>query len=116
VELDALGGQLAVADGHDRAIRARRALEALGQLGMDDERVVARGGQRAGEPGEDRAPVVVYLGRLAVDRLPAHDAAAERRGKRLVAEADAERGHPGLGEAPDRRHRHARLRGRARAR
>src|SRR5690349_9454258 len=41
VELNALRGKLAVADGHDRVAEPGGALEAVGQVGIDDERVVA---------------------------------------------------------------------------
>ncbi len=41
VELDALGGQLAVAHGHQHAAAVRGRHQLVGQLGVDDERVVA---------------------------------------------------------------------------
>src|ERR1700742_3342298 len=41
VELDALGGQLAVARAHDHGAGARGDLELVGQVGSDDQRVVA---------------------------------------------------------------------------
>src|SRR3954453_10172497 len=43
VELHALGGQVAVAERHHRAIRLRRALEAVGQARAHHQRVVAPG-------------------------------------------------------------------------
>ncbi len=46
--------------------------------------------------------VVLYLGVLAVHRLAAHGAAAERLDQRLVPEADAEHGRAGAGEGADR--------------
>jgi hypothetical protein len=60
-------------------------------------------------------PVVLDLGRLAVDRDVADDLAAERLHERLVAEADAERRDPGLGEAAHDLDRHPGLVRRARA-
>ena len=47
VELDALGGQLAVAQRHQHAAAARRLLQAAGQLVADDQGVVAPDGQAA---------------------------------------------------------------------
>ena len=77
VELHALGGQLAVADAHETPAAARRRLEAVRQVRVDDERVVAPDGQRRGEPGEDPPPVVLDLRGLAVHGLALHDAPAE---------------------------------------
>ena len=76
-----------------------RGLETNGQLGVDDERVVAPYGQRAGQAGEDRAPVVLDRGGLAVDGLVDPDGAPEGLRESLVAETDPKRrdaplGHP----------------------
>ena len=84
--------------------------------GVDDERVVAPDGQRARQAREDRPAVVLDRRRLAVHRLVADDAPAEGLGERLVAEADAERRHAGLGEAAHDLERDPGLVGRARAR
>src|SRR5215212_8666872 len=116
VELDALGGQLAVAHRHQHTAAPRGRLELAGQLGVDHQRVVAPDGQRVRQALEQPGAVVLDLGRLAVDGDVAHDLAAERLGERLVAEADPQRRHPGLGEAPHRLDRDARLVGCARAR
>ena len=63
-------------------------------VGVDHQRVVAGRRHRGRQAGEDRAPVVRDLARLAVHRLaPAHHPAAERLADRLVAEADAEDRH-----------------------
>ena len=109
VELHALGRQLAVADGHHRVAVGGRALELGRQVGVDHQRVVAPGRERRGQALEDRAPVVLDLGRLAVHRLAAHHPAAEGLGHRLVAQAHAEHRGAALGEAPDRLGGDARL-------
>src|SRR4051794_1975962 len=108
VELDALGGQLAMADAHKHAATVRGRLEAVGQaLLVDDERVVAADLQRVVEPFVDRAAVVVDRRGLAMHRHVADHLATERLGQRLVAQAHAERGHAGLGEAAHRLDRDA---------
>src|SRR4051812_27630644 len=116
MELHAVRGQVAMGDGHHDAPAARRHAQALGQVGVDDERVVAADGQRRGEAREQALAVVGDLRRLAVDGHVADHLAAERLGERLVAEADAQRRHAGLGEAPHRLHRDAGLVRRARPR
>src|SRR5215207_889965 len=85
VELHALNLKAAVAQAHDDAVGRRgRDFEAVGQtLALDDERVVARGGEAVFEPLED---------------LP----------DGLVAQADAEHRHV-TGERADHLQRHARL-------
>src|SRR5436190_6727300 len=75
VELNALGGQLAVAQGHHRAVRMRRDLEAVRDGGIDDERVIAAGHERGFEPPEDGPAVVLDSPGLAVHGLaPYHRA------------------------------------------
>src|SRR3954454_12728266 len=64
VELDAQRGQVAVADRHHDAPAARRALQAVGQLGIGDQRVVAADRQRARQAREQAAAVVLYRCRL----------------------------------------------------
>ena len=91
VELHALGGQLAVADPHDHAAALGAALQAVGQVGIDDERVVAAHDEGGFKLAEDGPAVVLDRRGLAVHRLVAHDAPAEGLRHRLVAEADAER-------------------------
>src|SRR3954467_6486068 len=127
-ELDALGRELAVAQGHDNAAPAGRHLAAVqdarpGGLtreagrdarGVHDERVIAPDGQRRGQAGEDRAPVVLDGRRLAVDGHVTHDATAEGLRHRLMAEAHAQGRHAGLREAAGDLDRHAGLVGRAR--
>src|SRR5215207_3658599 len=89
VKLDALGGQLAVADGHEDAATVRGGLEAIGERVLaDDERVVAAHDERGFDAGEDRPAVVLGGRRLAVHRDMAHDVSAERLRERLMAEAD----------------------------
>src|SRR5215210_3979245 len=114
VELDPLGGKLTVAERHHRRVGTRRALEAIGKVGLDHQRVVACRDERGGEVAEDRPPVMLDRCRLAVHRIAAHDARPEGRGERLVAEAHAEDGHARLGEAADRRERYPGLGRRAR--
>src|SRR5215207_2840886 len=118
VELHALHLEEAVAQAHDDAVGRRgRDFEAVRQtLALDDERVVARGGEAVFEPLEDRPAVVANLGRLAVDGLgAAHDAPAEDLPDGLVAEAHAEHRHV-TGERADHLQRHPRLVRRARPR
>src|SRR3954470_24527902 len=67
VELDADGGQVAVAHRHQHPAAPRRRLERLGELGVDDERVVAAHDERAREPLEQPRAVVLDLRGLAVD-------------------------------------------------
>src|SRR4051812_34363245 len=114
VKLQALRGQLAVADAHDRLAVVRRALEAGRQVGIDDQRVVAAGQERRVDAAEDRPPVVLDLRALAVDGIPEDDSAAERLRERLVTEANPQPRHARLGERADRLHRDPRLVGRAR--
>src|SRR3954447_10574659 len=60
VELDALGGQLRVADRHQHAAAVRRGLEAVRQrLLPDDERVVAPHDERGFDAAEDGPAVVL---------------------------------------------------------
>src|SRR5215211_3374639 len=102
MELDALGGQLAVADGHQHPATVGGGLEAVRQRVLaDDERVVAAHDERGFDAGEDRPAVVLGGGGLAVHRDVAHDVAAERLRQRLVAQADAERRHARLREPLD---------------
>ena len=79
---------------------ARGLLQAVGQVGVDDQRVVAPDRQRRGQPAEDRAPVVLDRRRLAVHRRSAASSAAERLCERLVAETHAERGNARFGHPP----------------
>src|SRR4029077_20677924 len=58
---------------------------------LDDERVVARGGERVGELAENVFAVVVYLAGLAVEKFrSANDFASERRADGLMTQADTE--------------------------
>ncbi len=68
MELHALGRQLAVAQPHQHVLAARGLLQAVGQLGVDHERVVAPHRQGRGQAAEDRAAVVLDRRRLAVHR------------------------------------------------
>ena len=102
MELDALGGQLAVADAHHDAAAAGGDLEAGGDVLVDHQRVVAPDGQRRGQAREDRAAVVLDRRGLAVDGQMADDRAAEGLRERLVAQAHPEGRHAGLREAAHR--------------
>src|SRR3954453_1236784 len=115
MELHADRRQGLVAHGHQHTAAVGGGLELGGQVVVHDERVIARDGQRVGQPGEDALAVVGDLGRLAVHGQVADDPAAERLAHRLVAEADAERLDAGLGEAAHDLGRDPRLVGRARA-
>ena len=98
VELDPGGGQGAVADGHHDLAVGGGPLQVVGELRVGDQGVVAAGPQRVRQPGEDARAIVLDLGVLAVDRLAANRAPAERLDHRLVAEADAEGRHALLGK------------------
>ncbi len=93
MELDAVDGILPMADAHDFAFGGVGVDdERVGHGGgIDDERMVARGFEGAGEIGED-AGVVVEDGRgFAVHEASrADDGAAVNVADALVAEADAE--------------------------
>src|SRR4051794_12067908 len=114
VELHAFRGQLLVAQRHHDPAPRRAHLELIGNVGVDDERVVAPDLDRFRKSSKDRAAVVLDGGRLAVDRRVADDLAAERLAERLVAQADAEHGDAALGERANRLDRDARLVRRAR--
>ena len=102
---------------HQHAAAAGGLLQAVGQLVVDDQRVVAPDRQRAGA-GRRRS-----CARRARSSSPCRGSGrgsstspAERLRERLVAEADAERRHARLGEAPHDLERDAGLVRRARAR
>src|SRR5215467_14584318 len=93
MELHALHGELAVAHAHDLAILAFGGhLKALGKTGaFDDQRMIACGGQRVVEPGENAVSTMAYGRELAVhDASGAHDTPSECLADRLVAQANAE--------------------------
>ena len=118
MKLHALDVELAVAQAHDLALGGPRAdLEARRERrALDDERVVARRLEGAGEPREEAAAVVQDGRGLAVHQAPgADDAAAEGLPDGLVPEAHAEDGQLAA-ERCDSRERDARLVRRARAR
>jgi hypothetical protein len=109
MELNALGGQLAVAHGHHDAVAAGAALQNVGKVGLGNERVVAPHLQGGRQSAEDRPAVMLDSGRLAVDRVVGDDAPPPRLHQRLMAEAHAQGGDPGLGEAAHRLQRDAGL-------
>jgi hypothetical protein len=78
--------------------------------------VVAARGERVGQAGVDALAVMLDRCVLAVDRLAADRAPAERLDHRLVAEADSEGRDPGLGEGARRLDRDPRVRRHARPR
>ncbi len=87
MELDAVGGQLAVLHAHDHAAAGGGDAQALGDDGVDDERVVAADHERRGQPGEQPVAVVRDLRRLAV-----HRHVADRRCRRRPGRATGGRG------------------------
>src|SRR5690606_35094578 len=115
MELHAVDRVLAVAQAHDRLVaavgivRPGRDLEAVREaVGRDHQRMVARGLEAVGQPGEHACPGVADGRGLAVhDPAGAHHAAAVGLADGLVAEADAEdrRGRP---QPRDHLQRHAR--------
>ena len=118
VELDPLDVELAVAQPHHQAVVGLGGdLEHLGHRGpVDDERVVAGGLERLGQPGEHAAVTVVDERGLAVhDLRRPDDVAAVHLADALVPEADAEHGGA-PGEAGDDLVRQAGVLGPARAR
>ena len=86
----------------------RRRLALLEHLHRDEHAALV-----AARACPDVHAVVVEVDRLAVDGLVPDDRAAEGLRQGLVAQADAQRRYPGLGEAPDGLERDARLVGRA---
>ncbi len=105
MKLDPLHGPSPVPEPHDLPfLRLRADLQAVREgFPLHDERVVAPGGKGAGEPLEDRPPVVEDRGGLAVHDPPRpDDPAAEGVADRLVAQADPHDGDPRV-ERPDRR-------------
>ncbi len=98
VELDALGGQLAVAGAHHDVAEAGAQLELVGQVGVGDQRVVAAGDQRAGQAGVDRS------GRRARPRRPCRGSARPARcGRRRPRPATGGRGRRRAPACPPRR-------------
>src|ERR687894_2178045 len=97
MKLDALDGEVAVADAHYRAVRgAARHDEAVRQgVGLDDERVVAGRLEALVEAGVDALAVVQDLRGLSVDGLAAHDPGPEGLPDGLVPQA-----HPEQRRAP----------------
>src|SRR2546426_5759575 len=96
VELHAFGLGLAVAQAHDEPVgRSGGNFETGRETGpLDDERVIARGGEGVWQPGENRLAVVRNQAGLAVfDLRRANNLPSERLPDGLVAEADAQQGH-----------------------
>jgi hypothetical protein len=90
----------AVADRQERAVVGPRdGLERRRQGRLDDERVVAHGAKALRDAVEERVAVVEDRADAPVHDVRAgHDAGAREVGERLVAEADAEHRHRGLGQ------------------
>jgi hypothetical protein len=115
VELHPFDGQGPVAQAHDLAVVGPGGDFQAGRQGLalDGQRMVARAGQRTGQPAKDALVRVLHRRHLAVHQLlRVHDAAAESLADRLMAEADAEQGNP-AGKLANRRQRDAGLRRRA---
>ena len=105
MELHALDRELAVAQAHHQPVLGLGGdLEHVGhRVAGDDERVVARRGERVRQPGEHAGVRVADLRRLAVHHVRrAHDRAAVQLADALQAEAHAEHGDAPLAEVPDR--------------
>ncbi len=73
VELNSLGGQLAVADSHHDTTPGCAELEHVRQVVLGDQRVVAADLDLLRQAAEDRAAVMLDRGGLAVDRLVPDD-------------------------------------------
>src|SRR5215210_3297712 len=116
VELDPFRGQLAVAHRHQDAAAVGGRLQAVGEVRIDDERVVAADHERRREPGEQAGAVVIDVRGLAVHGHVADHRAAEGLRERLVAQADAERRDARLGKPAHHLDADARLVRRAGAR
>ena len=84
MELHALGRELTVANRHHDPAPRRADLKAVGDLVVDDQRVVAADGERRGQSFEDRAPVVLDRRRLPVHRLVPDHGPAERLCQRIA--------------------------------
>src|SRR6478672_3481730 len=115
MELDAFDGQTLVANAHDVAVVGPcRDFETLRQrLAVDHERVIARRDEWIRQVPENAAAVMPNGRSLAVHELArVHDASTESLSYALVAEAHAEERNLAC-EAFDKRHRNARLVGRA---
>src|SRR5690348_9942907 len=104
MELDALDRKPFVPQSHDHAALGLGGdFETTGKaFALDDQRVVARAGERILEAPVDAAAVVADRRGLAVHQtLRADHAAAENLADRLVTEADAENRNA-AGKARDR--------------
>src|SRR5262249_21323402 len=103
MELHTPGLVLAMLESHDLAFgRPGDDFERWGQtLTPNQERVIARGRKGILEPGEQAAPLMNDLARLAVqDALGAHDLAAVHEAQTLMSETHAQDRHLS-GEALD---------------
>ena len=107
VELHAFDRQVPVPHRHDHPAGGPAGHENVRREGvlLHSERVVARGGKRIGQPGEDAGPVVGHKTHLAVQQLrrAVHDA-AERHADGLVTEAHPEQRDAALGALAHQRH------------
>src|SRR5581483_1967597 len=97
MELHAVNWILLVPQRHHRPIvfGLRGNLEVVWKIAsLDDERVVARDREGAGDVGEDAPPIMFDGGGLAVHRRGcADDGAAEGHTNRLMTETDAKQRH-----------------------
>ncbi len=105
MELHSLKGQLTMAHSHDRPIRRGRRYfkDVRNARRVNNQRVVAGDGQRAGQAGEYTASVVSDLGGLSVHQLPRSDnRSTEDMADRLMAKAHTKYRHAALAEGGDR--------------
>jgi hypothetical protein len=95
VELNALDGEFAVAEAHDDAVLGfgGDVQHARERFALDDEGVVAGGGEGVGEVAEDTLAVMIDRAGFAVEEFGgADDLRTEGRADGLMAQADAENG------------------------
>src|SRR5208282_1067301 len=115
VELDAFDREIAVAEAHDHAVfrHGGDGQAARESAAFDHQRMIARGGERAGQAAKQGFAVVADLAGFSVHEARGADhAPAKRLADALMTEADAEDGYL-RGEAADQLHADARLARRA---
>lgn len=100
MELHPVDRQLPVAEAHDRPVfKLGVNLKAVGQaVTLDNQRVIARGRKRRGQPGKDTGSAVMHRAQLAMhDVICPHDLAAKGLSDCLMSEADPHQGRACFG-------------------